>query len=238
MRPLNNMERIAHLQHRDHHLALSDLLTGYRATPHPATGVAPYDLITGRKIRWKLCDGREDQTYGNPDVLLRDANYKAKYRDSGGCAVKNSFSVGDFVLLRQSKRNKLSTPFEPALYSVVEVKGMQVTIQRATDGRRITRHADHLKNVNQLLQDSEIPQPVDYQQPTPEYGVFIPDSEVEQPPTEQAESHQPNHEETAVSYTQEADQAPDPEVDHQSPPTLRRSARKRAPPKRFGDYLT
>ena len=105
MQPLNKMERIAHLQQRHHHLALSELQTGYRSTSHPATGVAPYDLIANRKIRSKLCDARPDLIEGHPEVTLHDANYKAKQREhnKGHLKKPHNFSVGEFVW-------KLSTP--------------------------------------------------------------------------------------------------------------------------------
>ena len=101
MRPPNKMERIVHLQQRDHHLTLSDQLTGYRSTPHRARGVAPYDLIANRKIRYKLCNGRSGQTERDPEVTLRNANYKAKQREyDKGCLTKaHNFSVGVFVLV-------------------------------------------------------------------------------------------------------------------------------------------
>ena len=130
MRPLNKMERITHLQQRDRYLALSDLLTGYWSTPHPPTGVVPYNLIADCKIRSKLCDGRPCQNERDLEVTLRDANYKAKQReyDKGRLKKPYDFSVGDFVLVRQKKQTKLSTPYEPVVYSITEINGTQVTI--------------------------------------------------------------------------------------------------------------
>ena len=133
-------------------LALSDLLTGYQSTPHRATVVAPHDLIANRIIRSRLCDGRPDLTEGDPEVTLSDANYKAKQREDGKGHLKkpHNFSVGDFVLVRQRKKTKLPTPYEPVLYSITEINGTQVTVQRTTDDKCITRHGDQLKNANCL----------------------------------------------------------------------------------------
>ena len=38
--------------------------------------------------------------------------------------------IGDNVLLKQKKCNKLTTPFDPKPYTVVAVKGMMVTARR------------------------------------------------------------------------------------------------------------
>ena len=43
-------------------LAIQELLTGYRSSPHPATGVTPYDAMMDRKVRTKL-------DYVQPDLI-------------------------------------------------------------------------------------------------------------------------------------------------------------------------
>ena len=48
MKILNKTKQIANLQRQDYEVAVQDILTGYRSTPHPATGIAPY------KVRTKL----------------------------------------------------------------------------------------------------------------------------------------------------------------------------------------
>ena len=244
MRPLNKMERIAHLQQRDHDLALSDLLTGYRSTPHPATGVAPYDLIANHKIRSKLCDGRPDLTEGDPEVTLRDANYKAKQSEhyKGHLKKPLNFSIGDFVLVRQKKQTKLSTPYEPVLYSIIEINGTQVTVQRTTDGRCITRHADQLKNANRLLGENETPAPRDYHLATSdEWDILKPEPGANHLVADPAEIHHPAMEGMNDLDIQEADHATKPQLEEgQGTPTqsLRRSNRRRMPPKHLKDYLT
>ena len=220
MRPLNKMERIAHLQQRDHHLALSDLLTGYRSTPHPATGVAPYDLIANRKIRSKLCDGRSDLTEGDPEVTLRDANYKAKQKEYGKGHLKkpHNFSVGDFVLVRQKKQTKLSTPYEPVLYSITEINGTQVTVQRTTDGRCIKRHADQLKNANRLLDENEILPPRDCQPPTSdECDILTPEPGADHLVTNPSETHHSTPESTRGATNQNITNRIDPRINHCKP---------------------
>ena len=57
MQILNKTEQIAHLQGKtglDRNMAIHDMLMAYRDTPHPATGVTPYQAMSKRPIRTKL----------------------------------------------------------------------------------------------------------------------------------------------------------------------------------------
>ena len=53
--------------------------------------------------------------------------------------------IGDTVLARQDKRNKLSTPFEPNQYVVTRRTGSMVTAKRCSDGRMVTRNSSSHK---------------------------------------------------------------------------------------------
>ena len=48
-------------------------------------------------------------------------------------------------MLRQEKKNKLSTPFEGIPYTVFQKKGSMVIAERTTDGRMVTRNTKHLE---------------------------------------------------------------------------------------------
>ena len=57
MRLLNKAEKIANLQNKDkteRRINIIKMFMGYRATPHPATGVEPYTAMEGREIWIKL----------------------------------------------------------------------------------------------------------------------------------------------------------------------------------------
>lgn len=54
MKLLNKTEQIAHLKGGNGSIAIQEMLTGYRSTPHPATGVAPYEALMNRQVRTKL----------------------------------------------------------------------------------------------------------------------------------------------------------------------------------------
>ena len=57
MQTLNKTEQIASLQGKnrlERRNAVQDMLTAYRSTPHPATGVAPYEALKETSVRTKL----------------------------------------------------------------------------------------------------------------------------------------------------------------------------------------
>ena len=155
---------------------------------------------------------------------------------------QHNFSVGDFVLVRQKKQTKLSTPYEPVLYSITEINGTQVTVQRTTDGRCIKRHADQLKNANRLLDENEILPPRDCQPPTSdECDILTPEPGADHLVTNPSETHHSTPEGTNVHNSEEAKRATETQVEEgQGTPTttLRRSNRQRMPPRHLKDYLT
>ena len=53
---------------------------------------------------------------------------------------------GDTVLLCQEKKNKLSTPFEGIPYTVFQKNWSNVTAERITDGRMVTRNTKDFKS--------------------------------------------------------------------------------------------
>ena len=52
-------------------LHFQDFLRNYRATPHPATGVSPAELLFGRPLRTRL-----------PDLQQHDAAYKERLKEA------------------------------------------------------------------------------------------------------------------------------------------------------------
>ena len=49
----NRSEQITHLQGQNSNTATQEMLAGYRSTPHPATGVTPYEALMNRQVRTK-----------------------------------------------------------------------------------------------------------------------------------------------------------------------------------------
>ena len=68
---------------------------------------------------------------------------------------EHNFAIGDHVLLKQSKRNKWSTAYEPAFYVVTRVDGSSIASRRIKDGREVYRDASQYKQANMLIEDHQ-----------------------------------------------------------------------------------
>jgi len=157
MQVLNKTEQIAHLQGKtglDRNMAVCDMLMAYRDTPHPATGVTPYQAMSNRPIRTKL-DHTVPRERSEQDELIdeKDRVYKEKMRRDGVNIKEHNFCVGDYVLLRQKKVNKWSTAYEPIFYTVIRISGSTIMARRVTDGREITRDSSQFKLANAIMHE-------------------------------------------------------------------------------------
>ena len=108
MKPLNKTEQRAHLQNKSMTIAIQELLTVYRSTPHPAIGITPFEAMMNRQVRTKIdYTERESRTEISKEekVNKRVKGYKMKIKGN----VENSntnphkFAVEDHVQLEQNK---------------------------------------------------------------------------------------------------------------------------------------
>ena len=54
-------------------------------------------------------------------------------------------AAGDYVLVKQQRKNKCSTPYAPVFYVECNIRGSQVTARRVTDGRTVCGDASQFK---------------------------------------------------------------------------------------------
>ena len=82
-------------------------------------------------------------------LKVADEKVKRKmkeYHDKRTNAKERTFNIGDTVLFKQQKKNKLSTRFNPNIYTMKHVKGTMIT---ATSGiHSITRNVSFFKHFN------------------------------------------------------------------------------------------
>ena len=145
--------RIANVQGQDLKRELGNFLFQYRTTPHSTTGVAPSELLMGRKLRDKIPSLGENLLTAKPNesdwqrlVRDRDAFRKQRYKehaDSKRGAATSDIKVGDKVLLQAKKQNKLSCSFETDPVVVVAREGNAIKIQ-TPDGVKM-RNVAHAK---------------------------------------------------------------------------------------------
>ena len=152
MKLLNKAEQRARLENKSASLAIQELLTGYRSTPHPATGVTPYEAMMNRQVRTKI-DYRErtKKTFhtNNTEMNKRDRCYKQKIKDNAENknTRRHRLAIGDHVLLEQKKVNKWTSPYEYKPYIVFKIKGSSIWARRITDGRVVCRDSTCFKRI-------------------------------------------------------------------------------------------
>jgi hypothetical protein len=124
--------------------------------------MSPAEILFGKKINTKLPDltikspthntiGKKDK-----DKLKMKTHFENKH-----CVKPSQFKVGDSVLVKQEKKDKLTTPFNPTPLKIKEEKGSMIT---ATDGQNkiITRNSSHFKKVGEsIMNEKEIEEILD-----------------------------------------------------------------------------
>ena len=150
--------RTAYIEGKDWKSELLTFLVAYRSTPHTVTGVSPAELMYNRKMRTKLPDDfRFAKNMKYAKVRQRDAEHKQKgkiYADTKRHAAESDLKVGDSVLVKQQRENKLTPNFQSNPYVVTDKRGNAITA-RDTNGTVIKRNVTHVKKYIKRENDSE-----------------------------------------------------------------------------------
>ena len=207
MRTLGKAIRTAVVEHKNWKQELFAFLRQYRATPHSTTGRSPSELLNGRKLKSTLPRLQQDQMLS--DVRQTDAKRKEQmkeYADTRNHARDSDLKVGDQVLIKQPKQNKMSTPFNPEPFQITEKKGSMITAQNAQ--KAVTRNTSFFKKISSR---------------TPIPSTLVDEEEELQSSNEDLD--QEFDIDSAPTYTDSA-----------AAPSLRRSTRTRRAPEYLKDY--
>ena len=155
--PLTKCLQTQVVEHKDWKLELQRFLLNYRATPHCTTKVPPATALFGRNIRTKLPEKSSKVNMEEIDKKINEADASAKakqkvYADHRRGATTPIFKVGDQVLVRQRKRNKLTSRFDYRPYKIVAIKGTMITARR--NDHHITRNCSHFKPFRGTLRET------------------------------------------------------------------------------------
>ena len=172
------------------------------------------------------------------------------YAAKAANAKPSHIAVGDQVLARQERKDKLSTPFNPTPYRVVSKTGNSVIVE-APGGIQYSRNTSHVKR---FMMDDPVPTPETpsgspdgivvstavpsqvLSEPTP----AVPATPQNEPPTRSTLSAQASaqngHEAVAVRRDIVVDQATVPSTPA-TPRLTQRPQRQRRPPERYKDYV-
>ena len=125
MQPLTKAIRSAHAEGKQWTKHLYKFLLNYRTTPHTTTGFSPSELLYNRKVQNKLPQISSTSAHKRVEVQENDDRAKERMKehaDTKRRAKPSQVKVGDTVLARQRKQNKLSTRFYPVPLEVVRKK--------------------------------------------------------------------------------------------------------------------
>ena len=117
MQPLGKALKTAKLEGRPWKQELYCFLLQYRTTPHCTTGVPPAQLLFNRIVRGKIpviprrkIINRHQEARENKEKRKK---HNKRYADHRRNKQKSEIRVGDYVLARQEKKNKLTTNLNP-----------------------------------------------------------------------------------------------------------------------------
>ena len=160
MKNLAKVVQISHADHKNWRHELIKYLRAYRATPHSMTGVTPAALMfNGRKYGTNLPSIQPNASRSELQAQAEQADQRSKAKmkrdaDGRGTVRLLSLKPGDQVLLKQKKLNKLTTAYETTPYTVVEVKGSQVTAENEI--HQVTRHVNLFKKLPPIAADLDL----------------------------------------------------------------------------------
>ena len=156
--PLEKTLQAAEVEGKIWRQELNRFLLKYRTTPHCTTKVAPSELLFNRKIRGKL-PSIEKKLVLNRHREARENEKKSQayhksYADNRRNAKESSIKVGDTVLVKQKRQNKLTSRFNKTPYVVIQRKGTQV-IAENNQKHRVKRNVSHFKKFENTVDRSE-----------------------------------------------------------------------------------
>ena len=147
MRPLGKSMKAAHNSRENKADTLNQMLSNYRATPHPSTGIAPGSIMfrSGYRKdfpRVKVSDSTIEAAL-NADREERDR--RARETNQSNHRSPSHLQPDQLVFIRNNKRNKFDPIFGPELHKVIHLKGNGAILLRLSDDKIVRRHCDDIK---------------------------------------------------------------------------------------------
>ena len=150
MRPLGKALKTAKIEGRPWKQELNRFLLQYRTTPHATTGVPSAELIFNRKVQGTLpvlqkknVVNRHKEARANEEKRQK---YNKMYVNDRRNAKKSGIKVGDYVLVKQEKKNKLTANFNQTPYVVV-YRNKTVVRAKNKHGHIIERNVSYFKRI-------------------------------------------------------------------------------------------
>ena len=103
------------------------MLVAYSATPQPAKGIPSYEAMLGTSIRTRI-DYRAPNTNTSQEEKQMNKNNarnkeKMKMQSENSRTKEKKLLLGEYVLVKQEREKKWSTPYEPIFCFVCTIQG-------------------------------------------------------------------------------------------------------------------
>jgi hypothetical protein len=124
---LAKMVHTAVAKKKDPRRVIDHYLMAYRAAPHKTTGLSPYEMMFGRKMRTKLPQNLQKRKGSDREEEARAKHDEKKKQqkkafDARQKAKEKKLKAGDEILIQQQKTS-VKSPWDPEGFQVKEVKG-------------------------------------------------------------------------------------------------------------------
>ena len=150
MRPIGKSMKAAHYARKDKKEALNDMLSSYRATPHPSTGIAPGNILfrSGYKKVFPRTSASEREVKEGLQLDRERRQQRGDITNSSNHRMQTVVYPNQLVYVRNNERRKFDPLFGPELHKVIDVRGNGTTLLRLDDDRIVRRHLDDVKDVS------------------------------------------------------------------------------------------
>jgi len=129
---------------------LNRFLLQYRTTLHSTTKVSPAELLFNRVVKGTFPlltkNNVVDRHKEARENELSSQRYNKQYADRRRRTKPSDLRVGDYVIVKQNRRNKLTSTFSETPYTVTERNNSKVTA-RNKQGHTVTRNVSHFKRI-------------------------------------------------------------------------------------------
>ena len=163
MQPFTKVIRAAYIEHKHCFAALHEFVFAYCVTLHSSTNIPPADLMFQGHIRYSIPDATNKLNHIDLEEKLEFNDRTKKelvtdYATLSRHAKPCSLSVDDRVLVKQPRKNELSSPFNPYPYPLIAQKGSMFTAKNSKTDHELPRNQTHfLSTPEQAIASPVIP---------------------------------------------------------------------------------
>ena len=159
MKVIGKTLKTAQIEGKNWRKELNKLLLSYRNSPHSSTGFSPALLFFNRNIKTGLPQiTKPISNELHDEVRSKDAESQQKMKENFTKRFhprESQITVGDNILIKQSKKNQLSSFYKPHPFTVTSRKGSMITITDSK-GSSYARDVSEAKKIVEKEREVEV----------------------------------------------------------------------------------